>query len=261
MNEAERPMAEETLHAYVDGRLDPALCAAVERYLQQNRAEAERVGAYSRQRDLLRTAFAGVVAEPIPPQLKLSRIVEERLARRRSPWRAAAGIVLALVIGGGGGWLVHSLAAPERYTGIAALEHEAANNHLVYAEDHHHPVELGPAQREELIRWVSSRLRHPVMLPELASLGYRFIGGRLVATKDGAAALFLYDDQRGERLSILVRPMRADRTTPIIILDIGDLDGCAWIENGVGYALIADRPYKELVRMSEFVRKQLGERT
>jgi len=260
MNEPDRPVGEEELHAYVDGRLDPARRAAVEHYLQRNWAEAERVGAYARQRDALRAAFAGLAAEPIPPRLNLSRIVEQRLARRRAPWRIAAGVALALAAGGGGGWLAHSLAAPRPYSGIAALEHEAASNHLVYATDRHHPVELGPTQRVELTRWISDRLNHPIAPPDLGPLGYRFIGGRLVATRDGAAALFLYDDHRGERLSIFVRPMKNDRTTPILILDIGDLDGCAWIDRGVGYSLIADRPYKELVRMSEFVRKQLDSR-
>ena len=261
MNGAERPISEEDLHAYIDGQLDAARRAAVERYLQQHRAEAERVDAYSRGRNLLRAAFVGVAAEPIPPQLNLSQIVEERLARRRAPWRVAAGIVLAFALGSGSGWSIHRFVVPQRYTGIAALEHEAVESHIVYAEDRRHPVELGPGERSELTEWVSSRLKHPVTAPDLFSLGYRFIGGRLVATENGAAALFLYDNRRGERLSIFVRPMRSRRTSPIVILDIGDVDGCAWIEKGVGYTLIAERPYKELVRMSEFVRDQLDGRT
>jgi hypothetical protein len=52
--------------------------------------------------------------------------------------------------------------------------------------------------------------------------------------------------------------MEAEETTPILELDIGDLIGCAWIDKGLGYTLIAKEPYKELVSMSEFVRRQSG---
>lgn len=261
MNAPERPIAEEDLHAYVDGRLDPASRGAVARYLEQNPAAAERATAYQAQVERLRAAFAARAAEPIPPALNLSRLIEQRLARRRPPWRTAASVALAIGIGAGGGWMIRSATAPEQLSGIAALEHEAVANHLVYAADNRRPIELGPAQRDDLAQWVSSRLKHPIAPPDLGGLGYRFMGGRLVATGHGAAALFLYDNDRGARLSIFVRPMRTGETTPILVLDIGDVDGCAWVEHGIGYTLIADEPYKELERMSEYVRKQIAERT
>jgi len=261
MNEPERPIAEEDLHAYVDDQLDPARRSVVARYLEHNPVAAERVAAYSAQRGQLQAAFAALAAEPIPPALNLSRLVEESLARRRTPWRIAAAVALAVGVGGAGGWLVRSAVVPGQLTGIAALEHEAVVNHLVYATDRRHPIELGAAQRDDLAQWVSSRLRHPVAPPDLDALGYRFMGGRLVATGHGAAALFMYDNNHGTRLSIFVRPMRAGQSTPILVLDIGDVDGCAWVDKGVGYTLIADEPYKDLEWMSEYVRKQIGART
>ena len=53
--------------------------------------------------------------------------------------------------------------------------------------------------------------------PDLSPLGYRLLGGRLLATEHGgAAALFVYDDADGHRLTVLLRPMapelRAVRT-------------------------------------------------
>ena len=261
MNEPERPIAEEDLHAYVDDQLDPSARAAVARYLERNPVAAERAAAYAAQIERLRAAFAPRAAEPIPPALNLSRLVEERLAERRAPWRAAAGVVLAVGVGAAGGWMLGAATAPRQLSGIAALEHEAVANHLVYAADRRHPIELGAAERDDLAQWVSSRLKHPVTPPDLSVLRYRFIGGRLVATAHGAAALFMYDNDRGTRLSIFVRPMRNDETTPILVLDIGDVDGCAWVEHGIGYTLIADEPYKELERLSEYVRIQIASRT
>ena len=36
------------------------------------------------------------------------------------------------------------------------------------------------------------------------------MGGRLVATEHGPAALFMYDDDRGTRVTMLVRPMKVE---------------------------------------------------
>lgn len=36
---------------------------------------------------------------------------------------------------------------------------------------------------------------------------YRLVGGRLVATSQGAAAMFMYDDDRGDRIVVLTRKM------------------------------------------------------
>ena len=193
--------------------------------------------------------------------LNLTRLLHQQLASRRSSWQLAASVALAVGIGAGCGWVMRAAAEPQQFSGIAALEHEAVANHLVYAADRRRPIELGATQRDDLAQWVSSRLRHPVTPPDLAMLRYRFMGGRLVATAHGAAALFMYDNDRGTRLSIFVRPMRNDETTPILVLDIGDVEGCAWVEHGIGYTLIADEPYKELARMSEYVRLQIPSRT
>jgi anti-sigma factor RsiW len=261
MNAPERPTAEEDLHAYVDDQLDPASRAAVARYLEQHPDVAERVAAYTAQAERLRAAFAARAAEPIPPTLNLSRLLEQRLASRRHSWRLAASVALAVGIGAGAGWQIRSATESPQLSGIAALEHEAVANHLVYAADRRRPIELGAAQRDDLAQWVSSRLNHPVAPPDLTALGYRFMGGRLVATMQGAAALFLYDNERGARLSIFVRPMQNSEAVPIVVLDIGNVDGCAWVDHGIGYTLIADEPYPQLERMSEFVRKEIAGRT
>ena len=104
------------------------------------------------------------------------------------------------------------------------------DEHAVYAADKHRPVEIGAAQREYLTRWVSSRLNRSVAAPELSTRGYKLVGGRLVASPHGAAALFVYEDASGKRLILYIRPMSAGETTLIEPIDVGDMDGYAWIE-------------------------------
>lgn len=253
MTEPGRPVAEEDLHAYVDGLLDGDRRATVERYLRAHPDAAERVAAYGAQRQELRAAFAALGSEPLPPRLDLARLVEARLTRRHAPWRAAAAVALALGLGGAAGWWAGSRPP----TGIDALAREAAASHAVYALDQHRPVEIGAAQRGELTRWVSNRLNRPVAAPDLSPLGYRLLGGRLVAGPHGAAALFVYESPGGKRLTLYVRPAPDGGTTPIEPVDIGEMDGCAWIERGVGYSLIAAETYARLLELSRHVRQEV----
>jgi anti-sigma factor RsiW len=248
-----RPIAEEDLHAYVDGLLDAERRAAVERYLQSNAEAAERVAAYAAQRQELRAALAVRARDPIPPNLNLARLLEERLRRRRRPWRAAAAILLAVGLGAGAGWFV----GQRPPTGVAAIAREAAMSYAVYAADKRRPVEVWATQKEDLTRWLSNRLNRPVSPPDLSSLQYQLLGGRLVATSHGPAALFMYENPRGVRLAIYVRPMSGGETTPIRATDVNNVDGCTWIERGIGYSLMAAEPYDKLEELARLARHEL----
>ena len=160
---------------------------------------------FSDQRDLLRKALAPIADEPLPPQLNLSRIIENRRRRPSPVWWAVAAMLM-LSIGGLGGWVMRgSLQASPG--GLAALAQEAAYSYSVYAPDRVRPVEMRASDSAQLVQWVSNRLKQPVTLPDLTGSGYRLMGGRLIATSHGPAAMFMYDDDRGNRLVVLTRPM------------------------------------------------------
>jgi anti-sigma factor RsiW len=248
------PIAEEDLHAYVDGFLDAERRAAVERYLQAHADAAERVAAYATQRQELRAALAPLARDPIPPELNLARLLEQRLRRGRPPWRIAAAVLLALGLGSAGGWLVATRAP----SGVNLIAQEAAVSYTVYASDKRRPVEVWATQKDDLTRWLSNRLNRPVSPPDLSRLEYQLLGGRLVATARGPAALFIYENPRGVRLAIYVRPMSMSQTTPIVQTDANEVDGCTWIERGVGYSLVAAEPYDRLEELSRLARQELG---
>jgi anti-sigma factor RsiW len=254
MTGAGRPIAEEDLHAFVDGQLDDERRAAVERHLQTHPETSERVAAYAAQRQELRAALSARARDPIPPNLNLARLLEERLRRRRRPWLAAAAIVLALGLGAGAGWFV----GRRPTTGIDAIAREAAASYTVYAADKRRPVEVWATQKDDLTRWLTNRLNRPVSPPDLSRLEYQLLGGRLIATPHGPAALFMYENPRGVRLAIYVRPMSVEQTTPIEATDVNEVDGCTWIERGVGYALMAAEPYDKLEELARLARQGLG---
>ena len=257
MSDPTRPIPEEDLHAWIDGQLAPERQAAVLRYLQEQPDVARRVDAWHDQREALRAAFAAVAAEPVPPRLGLERLIQQRLGRRRLPWRAAASVVLAFGLGGVGGWFLRG-GQPPPAAAITLLAQQAVANHVVYTADRRRPTELGAQQRDDLARWVSNRLNHQVAPPDLSADGYSYMGGRLAATPDGPAGLFMYDDPQGVRLTVFVLPLNAAATMPIQHVDFAHVDGCAWIDKSVGYTVVGNLPPPELRRIAELVRRQLG---
>jgi anti-sigma factor RsiW len=164
--------------------------------------------------------------------------------------------MLLLSIGGLGGWAVRGAlqASPE---GLVALAQEATASYNVYAPDRVRPVEVRASDSAQLVQWVSDRLHRPVKVPDLATSGYRLMGGRLVATQHGPAAMFMYDDDRGSRLVVLTRPMSsADRNAPMTSQSQDDVGGIAWADDGVGYSLVGRAAPESLRPIANEVRKQ-----
>ena len=250
-----RPITEDDLHAYVDRALEPERRAEVASYLDNHPDVAKRIAAFSGQRELLRAALAPTADEPVPAGLNLARIIENRRRRpSRLSWAIAA--MLLLSIGGLGGWAVRG-ALEASPSGVTALALEAADSYNVYAPDHVRPVEMRASDSAQLVQWVGSRLRQPVKVPDLAASGYRLMGGRLVATSHGPAAMFMYDDDHGSRIVLLTRPMSsADQNAPMTGHSKGDVAGFAWADGGIGYSLVGQAPVESLRPIANEVRKQ-----
>lgn len=235
-----RPITEDDLHAYVDGALGSVRHAEVAVYLGCHPDVAQRVEGFSSQRDMLRAALAPITDEPIPPQLNLARIIDTRRRRHALTWWAAAAAIL-LCIGGLSGWWLREISLPAS-EGIAALAQEAADTYIVYAPDHVQPVEMRASDRTKFVGWVSQRVHQSVTVPDLTASGYRLMGGRLVATSHGPAAMFMYDDDHGTRLVMLTRPMAADQNAPMSLHSHGAVAGFSWADGGMGYSLVGAAP-------------------
>jgi anti-sigma factor RsiW len=256
MSDATPPVGEDDLHAYLDGQLPVERRLVVERHLEKNPEAARKVANYRVQREAIRAAFAGRSAEPLPPELSLARIIAARGRRPWRPWLVAASVVLALGLGVAGGWFLRGLpASGGAQRAMALLGQEALASHAVYAVDGRHPVEVPGTEAPDLQQWLSNRLDRTIVAPDLSVLGYHLIGGRLLATeRGGAAALLMYDDASHQRISVLLRPMARTLNAPKNMLQQDGVNGCAWIANGLGVAVVAAIPKSDIQR----VVKQIG---
>jgi anti-sigma factor RsiW len=256
MSEPGRSISEDELHAYVDNQLNVARRPAIDIYLDEHPDEARRIEAYRRQRTILRAA-ASSDTRPLPAKLSVDRIAE-RLGRQRTRWRMAAAVALGIGLGGIAGWVLGSpMALDPTDRAMALLEREALATHAVYSADRHHPIEVSAAEPEHLRQWLSSRLNRAIAPPDLAAVGYQLLGGRLLATERGsAAALFMYEDSSGHRLSIVVRPMSQDLHATRFEMTQGATNGCGWIGKGLGWAVVAALPDDQLDRIAEQIRAE-----
>ena len=254
----ERPISEEDLHGFVDGFLASDRQVAVERHLRNDPNAAARIRGWQTSREATTAAYSVVAMEPVPPSLNVARLAASRHAHRWSPTRVAAGFALALALGGGAGWFAHD---PVQPAGLLALALQAADAHRVFAEDMVHPVEFNPIELSEQLGWIGDRIRHKIMVPDLSADGYRLLGGRIIATQQGPACLFLYDGGRHGRISILMRLMRdGDLDSPMRPIQVNDAAGFAWSRHGLGVGLVADQPSPGLRNFSDEVRDAMASR-
>jgi anti-sigma factor RsiW len=252
MNPQAGPITEADLQAYVDGQLSESRRIEVETFLAANSEEAERVRAYQKQNEMLRTLFDQIRDEPIPLRLQRPR----RLWR--SPLMRYATFAACMMVGGFLGWVAHgsqSSRPPEQ----VAFARQAAMAHAVYTPEVRHPVEVGADQEEHLVNWLSKRLGARLKPPHLSKLGYDLVGGRLLPGSRGPVAQFMYQDEKGQRLTLYVRTdAMANRETAFRFIQEGGVRVFYWLDGQFGYALSGEVEKAELSRVANAVYYQLN---
>lgn len=247
------PLTEAELQAYVDGQLPLVRAAEVAQHLAQHEEDAQRVAAYRRQNEALRTAYDPLLAAAVPVRL--------RPGTPRRWWLPAQHYAVAAVlmaVSGIAGWHMHAYVAGER-TQTVYLARVAAVAHAVYSPEVRHPVEVGADQEEHLVRWLSKRLGTGLKIPHLAVQGYTLVGGRLLPGERGPAAQFMYQDMKGQRLTLYVRVSKEAREqTAFRFAQENNVGVFYWLDGRLGYALSGETDRAELLRVADAVYRQLN---
>jgi len=238
MKRSEQTITEEDLDRFVDGTLDPARREAVAAHLAADPKAAKEVAALRRIDALLRARFAGVADEPVPAALLRAAARAPKRGGAARFARIAAVAVVAAGLGALGGWYWRgAVEIAETAPAWAHFAREAAVAHRLYASDRDYPVEVTAAHSKRLFAWLSRRIGTPVRAP--ARLGdYRLIGGSLLPTDDGPAALFMYEDSKGKRLTLYLRTDLLNRgEVSFQVRREGDVNVLYWLDGPRGYAL------------------------
>jgi anti-sigma factor RsiW len=245
-------ITETDLHAYLDGGLPSGRTAEVEAYLADHPEEAARMAAYRAQNEALHRVFDPVLREAIPDTIALRRAPGPR-------WLARAGAVAASFAAGAvAGWYLHAYDADKRVE-TTAWARRAAVAHVVYSPEVRHPVEVGVDQQAHLVAWLSKRLGTPLKVPYLGEQGYQLVGGRLLPGERGPVAQFMYQDGRGQRLTLYVRVNPDEsRETAFRFAQERGIGVFYWLDRKLGYALSGEIDKPELLRIATAVHRQLN---
>jgi anti-sigma factor RsiW len=140
-----------------------------------------------------------------------------------------------------------------------SLARLAATAHVVYAPEVRHPVEVTADQEEHLVGWLSKRLGTTLKAPKLSSLGYELVGGRLLSGPQGPVAHFMYQDGRGQRLTLYVSGQRGEpRDTAFRFSQEDRVSVFYWVDGNFGYALSGEIKREQLLKVADVVYKQLN---
>ena len=245
MNE---PISDSDLHAYVDGHLGAGRRAAVETWLAAHPDAAARVRGWKADAEALRAALGDGAALPEAPRLDPLRVRGRVHARRWDTMARAAVLVLALGLGGVGGWWARdgrdARSAPPMADAVTAYrllsESQAA-------------MDFEGDRSDGLQRWLVRNFDEAGRVPDLSEQGYRLRGARMLATAEGAAAMLVYENGGGEVLGIYLRP-RTHRMREGERRD-GGLMARYWSQGDTAIAVVSSRFDERAGEVAPLVRR------
>ncbi len=110
--------------------------------------------------------------------------------------------MLALGLGITGGWYGRELAAPAPGLPMA----DAVQAYHLFSGENAPPVDFAANEPGALQHWLDRHFDAAAPMPDLGPYGFHPVGARLMATEQGAAAVVLYKDERGETVLFYIRP-------------------------------------------------------
>jgi anti-sigma factor RsiW len=250
-------VTDDDLSAWADGQLSPERRAAVEAALVADVALAERAKALRAQNAALREALDAWLAEPIPARL-LAAATPPAEPSAWTAWRpflaAAATLALGLAIG----WYGRD-AMLERSGTPTTFARAAAVTHVLYAADQRRPVEVWANEEKGLVTWLTRRMGVQAHAPDLNSVGFALVGGRLVAGHERPTALLMYENAEKQRLTLQWR--RNDPSVAETAFRYAVENGVGvfyWIDHDCSYALSGRVDKTQLLAIARVVYGQLA---
>jgi anti-sigma factor RsiW len=195
--------SEQDLHAYVDGQADETLRRQIEAYLASNPEAASEVERLRLESQRLRAALENTPAGAVPPRLDPFRIRRELRARSQRRMAVAASLVLTLSLGTMGGWQLRDMSIRRTYLPMA----DATQAYRMFAtDDMAQKVDMKTSEPAQLQGWLDHHFVQAAPLPDFSTYGFKPVGGRLMASDKGAAAMVLYQNAQGQAIVYYVRP-------------------------------------------------------
>ncbi|MGY2280123.1 anti-sigma factor family protein [Pseudomonas monsensis] len=245
------PPSERDLHAYVDHQLSDADRRALDTWLASHPDQAAQVRAWQQDAQQLRAALGGALLQPANPDLDPAMIRQRRKRQTQRHLASAAVLLMAVGIGGFSGWQARemTLVRPSLLPMTDALQ-----AYRLIAQQGMLPADYKVADNGDMQRWLDRYFARASRLPDLTAAGFQPVSGRLLSTDEGPAAMVIYEDGGGHKVSFYVRPPGPKNTfLPRGSRSDGDLQAQYWSGGGYNYAMVSpvDTPVTSLLKQSQ----------
>ena len=254
-----RDFSERDIHMALDGELPGDERAAYDAWIDANPEMKAKSARYTADRAALRAAFAGVLDEPVPVLFK--QIVRgegaTKVAARQSRWWLAAAAAAVLVVGGLGGYFAGIDGIGRDDGADDQLAEEAIAAHVIYAAEQRHAVEVPASDKDHLQTWLSNRVGLKLVAPDLVAEGFQLVGGRLLPAGQGKAAMLLYEDAKGQRISLFVTADSSAKSKGTYMADADGPEAVYWLDKGYACAVVGSLPREQLAAVAKRAYGQL----
>lgn len=248
----QKPLTDEQMLEYFAGALPPDVAAQIEQRMATDPAAQATLAEWQRQDAAIDALYQPRAQEALPERLSavIRRAEAEDAARllgKPRLWQVAAMIAL-LSVGMVGGWFARdAFTAPAVALNLAATAIQA---HATYVVEVAHPVEVTASEAGHLETWLSRRVGSDIRPPDFAAAGFELMGGRVVPSERGAAALFMYDNAQGQRVTLYVAQQGASTMTAFQFAQSGAFQSFYWTDRDLSYAVVGDIAREDLRRIA-----------
>lgn len=243
------PPSERDLHAYVDHQLNDDDRHLVETFLAGNAPMAAQVRAWQQDAQQLRAALSGALQQPANPDLDPA-LIRQRLKRQsRRRLASAAVLLIAVGIGGISGWQAREMTLTSAQLPMT----DAMQAYRLFAQQGILPADYKVNDDGNMQGWLDRYFNQAHRLPDLSQAGFKPVSGRLLSTEQGPAAMVVYEDQSGHKVSFYVRPPGPKN----FLLPRGSrsddgLQAEYWSGDGYNYAMVSpsDTPAAQMLKQT-----------
>jgi anti-sigma factor RsiW len=252
-----RSFTDRDIHLALDGELPEDERAAYQMWLEANPDMKAKSLRFAADNAALRNLFAGVLEEPVPSRL-VTAVNGDGPKRKQAPqwWRMAAAAAL-LIAGGLGGYFAGASGLGLGSGDDDRMAELAIAAHQTFAADKNRPVEVDGSDQAYLTGWLSKRTGLTLVAPDLTKNGFTLLGGRLVPANGSTAALMLYADAEGNRISVYVVAEGTERSKGTYTLASGGPEAVYWQDEGYGCAIVGTLPPEQMGVVAKDAYKQL----
>ena len=232
------PPNERDLHAYVDHQLSDADRRVLDTWLASHPDEAAQVRAWQQDAQQLRAALSGALQQPANPALDPAMIRQRRQRQARRHLASAAVLLIAVSVGGFSGWQARemTLVRPAMLPMTDALQ-----AYRLIAQQGMLPADYQVESAGDMQRWLDRYFTRASRLPDLKAAGFEPVSGRLLSTDQGPAAMVMYEDQGGRKISFYIRPPGPrNNLLPKGSRSDGELQAQYWSGAGYNYAMVSE---------------------